>query len=361
MRLPPGDRAPHELLERMMKLRLSQLAGRPIQVGSPSQIDPKSRKALDPQPLLGVGNPADATAEIGGRADSQAADGLLRQGQASAPVVSVVVPARNEAQGISRCIASVRRALDWAGLTSVEIVVIDDDSDDDTLALAQASGATVVCQRPRRGPMAAWLRGVEVTTAPYIIFVDGDCEVSAGAFVPLLAAFARPEVGVVGGRSHPSTAEARVGVVERSANFSAVILDQIKRRIPNHDFVPIGRLMAVRRDAWEVTDGSLEPNDRVVGMLAKSAGWEVTYAPEAVVLYDLVTTYRLLREDYFRTHVRKRSGPLSFDRLPGGIVSRAVLTGAIISPRDAIAWATCRVLLLVEEAVRIGRRAPHIW
>jgi len=52
-----------------------------------------------------------------------------------APVVRVVVPARNEARNIARCVASVLAA-DYSRL---ELVVVDDHSDDDTGARATAA------------------------------------------------------------------------------------------------------------------------------------------------------------------------------------------------------------------------------
>jgi chlorobactene glucosyltransferase len=55
-------------------------------------------------------------------------------GTASAPMVSVIVPARNEALNIARCLRSV------AGSTypSFEVVVVDDRSDDETAGIARA-------------------------------------------------------------------------------------------------------------------------------------------------------------------------------------------------------------------------------
>lgn len=50
--------------------------------------------------------------------------------------VSVIIPVRNEAQNITECLASV----DWAD----EIFVVDSMSQDETAALAQQRGATVV-------------------------------------------------------------------------------------------------------------------------------------------------------------------------------------------------------------------------
>src|ERR687890_2221417 len=57
-------------------------------------------------------------------------------------LVSVIIPARNEARGIAAVIRSVQaqRISGW----SLEVVVVDDGSEDDTAAVAQHAGARVL-------------------------------------------------------------------------------------------------------------------------------------------------------------------------------------------------------------------------
>lgn len=273
------------------------------------------------------------------------------------PAVSVVIPARNEALGISRCLESIRRALNWVGVAALEVVVVDDASVDDTAAVAGACGATVLRQDSRQGPTAAWMRGVQATTAPVVVFVDADCEVSGRALAALLEVFVRPNVGVAAGRSVAVGCVGGGGLVERSAKFSGLFLHEIKSQLTNHDFLSIGRLMAVRRSAWHVSDGSLAPCDRVVANVAKLAGWEVTYVPDAEVYYQVVTSFRELREDYLRTNVARVHLPLGRDALPVRVLLHAALVGTVHSPVNALAWATCRCLLLTERALGLSRRA----
>jgi chlorobactene glucosyltransferase len=62
------------------------------------------------------------------------------------PAVSVLIPARNEAHNIERCVRSLV-AQEWPRL---EVIVLDDRSDDGTGNLAQAAGGNRV--RVLRGP-----------------------------------------------------------------------------------------------------------------------------------------------------------------------------------------------------------------
>jgi glycosyltransferase involved in cell wall biosynthesis len=275
-----------------------------------------------------------------------------------APPVSVIIPARNEAPRVGACLRSIELALKEARLAGAEVVVIDDDSDDDTAAVAGAGGATVLHQSPRRGPLAAWLLGVRATSSPWLVFIDADCQVSSNALAALLASLARPGVGVVAGRSQPTGPDSPTGIVERAADFSGLLLHEIKRRLGNHDFLPIGRLVAVRRAAWQVEDGRLIPCDRVVAALAKGAGWEVVYAPEAVALYQRLSTYRALREDYVRTSVARRRRALEHDPLPPSLLWRAAWASAVSSPGNALVWAACRAFLVAEKRAR--RQPPYL-
>src|SRR5437764_675897 len=86
---------------------------------------------------------------------------------------------RRVAYGVG--VKSVHKAMSAARSRTAEIVVVDDASTDDTGKEAAADGAKVIRQEGRRGPLAAWLRGVNETTAQLLLFVDADCQVDEGA------------------------------------------------------------------------------------------------------------------------------------------------------------------------------------
>lgn len=88
----------------------------------------------------------------------------------NAPAVSAIVIARNEAQRIERCLASLR----WAD----ELIVLDGESSDDTAAIATRCGARVVVHRfddfaRQRN------RGIDAARGDWILQVDADEEVPA--------------------------------------------------------------------------------------------------------------------------------------------------------------------------------------
>ncbi len=108
------------------------------------------------------------------------------------PVVSVVVPVRNEAHNIAPLVLEIEAALsDLAH----EIVYVDDGSDDATaaeLAKLVASGRPLLVRRHRRscGQSAAVVTGVRAARGEFIATLDGDGQ-NDPADIPALLARAR--------------------------------------------------------------------------------------------------------------------------------------------------------------------------
>ena len=100
------------------------------------------------------------------------------------PALTVLVPAHNEAAGIATTLRSIRSQLS----ATDRLLVIADNCDDHTAAIARANGATVIERHDtaRRGKAYAlafglqWLAGA--ATAPDIVIcIDADCTLDADA------------------------------------------------------------------------------------------------------------------------------------------------------------------------------------
>lgn len=266
---------------------------------------------------------------------------------------TIVIPARNEEADIETCIESVMSAAERVG-TAGDIFVIDDGSSDRTAARAEASGVRVLRHRTRRGTLAAWASGVRASDADVVVFVDADCTLHREALALLLDAIEKPGVGVVSGRAVPVHSQGggvcrpRSCVVFRSGRFSARLLDQIKARLGDHDFIAIGRLMAVRREAWNVPDVELPHCDRQVTSAARLAGWRAVWVPEAKVYYRVPALFSELRSDWRRTRLAPGRSAQTFDRIPWGV--QAVAAGCALygAPVDGLCWVGCRMRLVRE-------------
>ena len=111
----------------------------------------------------------------------------------TAPRVSVIVPARNEAATIGACIRSIL-AQDVEG--GLEVVVADGRSSDDTAALARSAGARVV-DNPAGITPAGLNAALAAATGDVIVRFDGHSEMPPGYVAACVRAL-EEEIGAVG-------------------------------------------------------------------------------------------------------------------------------------------------------------------
>lgn len=282
---------------------------------------------------------------------------------------TVVIPARNEEENIARCIASVITATEKVS-GATDILVIDDNSSDETAIRARASGARVIHHETQSGPLAAWATGVASSTTSYIVFIDADCTVDEDAFARLMDIVKLPGVGVASGRSIPIednsnvAPEERSVLVKHSAAFSCALLDEIKSRLGDHDFTAIGRLMAVRREAWNVTNTKLAHCDREVASAARQIGWRAVYVPEAKVYYHAPASFSELRSDWARTRRALDRSSQIFDDIPWSVQLSAAWAALRAAPLDGLCWVSSRSRLIIGPQTRTSRssfRPPYTW
>lgn len=92
------------------------------------------------------------------------------------PQISVVVPVYNAAPYLARCLGAIRR-LDPAPL---ECLVVDDGSEDGSVAIAEAAGFSVLAYGCHRGAAFARNFGARVARGEILLFIDADVEVPSG-------------------------------------------------------------------------------------------------------------------------------------------------------------------------------------
>ena len=156
---------------------------------------------------------------------------LARRGQAE-PFVSVVTAGRNESATIGQCI---RGAL-LCGYSNLEFIFVDDNSTDDSVAVAKRAALSVTHSRhdtdrvrifpsPRRNGKASSLNiGIRMARGEFIVIHDADSIIQYGSIHHLLMPFSNPQVGGVAAniRVHNSTVNllTRMQEVEYAMKFT---------------------------------------------------------------------------------------------------------------------------------------------
>lgn len=110
--------------------------------------------------------------------------------------LSVVLPAKNEAQGLRQTLPALR-----AAFPDAELIVVDDGSSDDTSDVAAAEGARVLSSPYSMGNGAAIKRGARAANGEVIVFMDADGQHDPAHIPLLLAQIAAGHDMAVGARS----------------------------------------------------------------------------------------------------------------------------------------------------------------
>lgn len=99
----------------------------------------------------------------------------------NAVALSIIIPAKNEAEAIGEVVATAR-----SRYPDAEIIVVDDGSVDDTAAVAESAGARLVRHPESLGNGAAVKNGARAASGQILAFMDGDGQHSAAEFDKLL-------------------------------------------------------------------------------------------------------------------------------------------------------------------------------
>lgn len=235
------------------------------------------------------------------------------------PPISVIVPAYNEATVIDEALASLSR-LDYP---QFEVVVVDDGSQDETLAVASAweghHGATefrVVTKR-NGGKAASLNTGIAVSKFPFIFCMDADSRLEPQTLRNAVQQFVDPSVGAVAGNVKVRN---RGSILTKLQALEYIEGLNLPRRAQGFmaavNIVP-GPVGLFRREALEEvggydTDTFAEDADLTLKMVA--AGWKVVYEDTAIAWTEAPDNWLDLVQQRYRwtrgilQSLRKRKG-----------------------------------------------------
>ncbi|MBC6699564.1 glycosyltransferase family 2 protein [Hymenobacter puniceus] len=186
-------------------------------------------------------------------------------------LIDVIIPAFNEEQSIALVLREIP-----AGLVR-EVIVVDNNSSDQTGAVARAAGATVL-REPRPGYGQACLAGMAhafarplAEQADIIVFLDGDHSDYPEEMPLLVAPILRGEADmVIGSRA---LGERESGSMMPQQIFGNWLATTLLRRLYGARFTDLGPFRAIRREALQR-----------IGMADTTYGWTVEMQLKAAKL-----------------------------------------------------------------------------
>jgi glycosyltransferase involved in cell wall biosynthesis len=181
--------------------------------------------------------------------------------------ISLVLPAKNEAEGLRRTLPGVR-----ALLPDAQILVVDDGSTDDTAAVASEHGAGVLRSPYSMGNGASIKRGARAAEGDVIVFMDADGQHSIDLIPRLLKRLDEGYDMVVGARGWDGQASIGRGLAngfynrlaswmtghavrDLTSGFRAVRADKFREflhLLPNGFSYPTTTTMAFFRSGYAV-------------------------------------------------------------------------------------------------------------
>ena len=136
--------------------------------------------------------------------------------------ISVIIPARDEAQALPDCLRGVLTAV-----PGCELIVVDDGSSDGTAAIAAELGARVISHPYPKGNGAAVKTGARAATGEILVFMDADGQHRPEDIPRLLAKLEEGYDMAVGARGMQDHAGAHRG-------FANAVFNRLATWMVNH-------------------------------------------------------------------------------------------------------------------------------
>jgi glycosyltransferase involved in cell wall biosynthesis len=192
--------------------------------------------------------------------------------------LSVILPAKNETEGLRRVLPALAAAFPEA-----EVIVVDDGSTDETARVASELGATVLSSPYSMGNGAAIKRGARAAVGEALVFMDADGQHDPADIPRLLARLEEGFDMVVGARSRSGQASWGRGlanglynriaswmtgqrVADLTSGFRVVRAERFREflhLIPNGFSYPTTSTMAFFRSAYPVAYVPVDVSSRV--------------------------------------------------------------------------------------------------
>ena len=219
---------------------------------------------------------------------------------ADAPLVSVIIPARNEARNIEACVRSILAG----GWKNIEVIVIDDHSSDGTGEIARKVALSDARVRAIDNPdlLDGWFgkqwacqTGQLIANGPFLLFTDADTRHGPELVARSISAMSARNADlltVAGSQTMGSFWERVIQphifglILVRFGN-----MERINRSTNPYDKIANGQFMLMRRDVYDRAGGHEAVRTHVAEDLRLAQEWtRLGYSVQFVEGFDFMST-----------------------------------------------------------------------
>jgi len=177
----------------------------------------------------------------------------IMSGEEDLPTVSVIIPVKNRPDDIVECLTALS-SVDYPE-NKLEIIVVDDGSNDNTSARVRDFNVRLIPQSVSRGPAASRNTGAKKATGDILAFLDSDCVADRAWLKQLVPLFFVEGIGAVGGLVNSYFKTTRLDRYE--AAFSSLSMGNrilFGSTSESNFYVPTCNML-IRRDVFETAGG----------------------------------------------------------------------------------------------------------
>ena len=219
------------------------------------------------------------------------------------PAVSVVIAAYNEEKVIARTV----RSLLSNGYGEMEVVVVDDGSQDATLAVLNDSFGedprVRILSQPNRGKSAALNYAIRMAAHEILVAVDADTVFKKGAIGKLVRHFADERVGAVSGNARVGNRQKFITRFQSIEYICGFNLDRRALDLMNAITVVPGAVGAWRKSLVIKAGGfghDTLAEDTDLTLAIRRLGYQIHYEEQAIAYTEAPETTQALAKQRFR-------------------------------------------------------------
>lgn len=233
-------------------------------------------------------------------------------------LISIIIPTKNEEENILRCLRSIKRQ-NYSG--KIEIVVVDNHSQDETVNLARKFTDSVIISGPERSSQRNV--GAASAKADMLLFLDADMEISPSTLKECIRiTYKEPRsIVAVNEEAIGKTFWARALSLEKRCYKKAPGWVHAARFFPKREFLKLGGYdkSLVAGEDWDLTQRFIKKGYKL--LLTKKS--TVTHHEPNLGLYDL-----LKKEIYYMESIESyaKKNPTVFSRQQNPLYRLSIYT-----------------------------------